>query len=66
MSVGVVIVTHYGLGHEFLHALRLILPDAPTFHAVAIDPKQSVEVRQPTRLGSEGGKLETQVVHAAS
>lgn len=43
MSVGVVIVTHYGLGHEFLHALRLILPDAPTFHAVAIDPSQSVE-----------------------
>ena len=43
MSVGVVIVTHYGLGHEFLHALRLILPDAPSFHAVAIDPKQSVE-----------------------
>ncbi len=43
MNVGVVIVTHYGLGHEFLHALRLILPDAPTFHAVAIDPSQSVE-----------------------
>ncbi len=43
MSVGVVIVTHYGLGHEFLHALRLILPDAPSFHAVAIDPNQSVE-----------------------
>ncbi len=43
MSVGVVIVTHYGLGHEFVHALRLILPDAPTFHAVAIDPSQSVE-----------------------
>ncbi len=43
MSVGVVIVTHYGLGHEFLHALRLILRDAPTFHAVAIDPSQSVE-----------------------
>ncbi len=43
MSVGVVIVTHYGLGHEFLHALRLILPDAPRFHAVAIDPSQSVE-----------------------
>ncbi len=43
MSIGVVIVTHYGLGHEFLHALRLILPDAPEFHAVAIDPSQSVE-----------------------
>jgi PTS system mannose-specific IIA component len=43
MSVGVVIVTHYGLGHEFLHALRQILPDAPSFHSVAIDPNQSVE-----------------------
>jgi PTS system mannose-specific IIA component len=43
MSVGVVIVTHYGLGQEFLQALRLIVPEAPEFHAVAIEPKQSVE-----------------------
>jgi PTS system mannose-specific IIA component len=43
MKVGVVIVTHYRLGEEFLLALRLIVPDAPTFHAVSIDPKQSVE-----------------------
>jgi PTS system mannose-specific IIA component len=43
VRVGVVIVTHYRLGEEFLLALRLIVPDAPTFHAVSIDPKQSVE-----------------------
>jgi PTS system mannose-specific IIA component len=43
MSVGVVIVTHYRLGQEFLQALRLIVPDAPEFQAVAIDPNQTVE-----------------------
>ena len=43
MAVGVVIVTHYRLGEEFLQALRLIVPDAPRFHAVSIDPKQSIE-----------------------
>jgi len=43
MSVGVVIVTHYRLGEEFLQALRLIVPDAPPFFAVSIDPQQSVE-----------------------
>jgi len=43
MVVGVVIVTHYRLGEEFLQALRLIVPDAPRFHAVSIDPKQSIE-----------------------
>ncbi len=42
-QVGVVIVTHYGLGDEFLHALRLILPEAPTFQSVAMDPNQPVE-----------------------
>lgn len=47
MKVGVVIVTHYRLGEEFLQALRLIVPDGPQFHAVSIDPKQSVdEMRQ--------------------
>ena len=40
---GVVIVTHYRLGEEFLQALRLILPDAPPFEAVAVDPNQPVE-----------------------
>ena len=43
MSVGVVIVTHYRLGEEFLQALRLILPDAPTFQTVSVDPNQPVE-----------------------
>jgi len=43
MKFGVVIVTHYRLGDEFLQALRLIVPDAPDFLAVAIEPSQSVE-----------------------
>jgi PTS system mannose-specific IIA component len=41
--VGVVIVTHYRLGEEFLQALRLIIPEPPPFGAVALDPHQSVE-----------------------
>jgi PTS system mannose-specific IIA component len=43
MNIGVVIVTHYRLGEEFLQALRLIVPDGPPFKAVSIDPKQSVD-----------------------
>ena len=43
MSVGVVIVTHYRLGEEFLQALRLIVPSAPGFLAIGIEPTQSVE-----------------------
>ena len=43
MKVGVVIVTHYGLGREFLHALRQIVPSAPEFRVVSIDPAQSVD-----------------------
>ena len=43
MKVGVLIVTHYHLGEEFLQALRLIVPDAPNFRAVSIDPKQTVD-----------------------
>ena len=43
MKVGVLIVTHYRLGEEFLQALRLIVPNAPEFYAVSIDPKQSVD-----------------------
>jgi PTS system mannose-specific IIA component len=43
MSVGVVIVTHYRLGEEFLQALRLIVPSEPGFLAVGIEPTQSVE-----------------------
>jgi PTS system mannose-specific IIA component len=43
VKIGVVIVTHYRLGEEFLQALRLIVPGAPAFQAVGIDPSQSVE-----------------------
>jgi PTS system mannose-specific IIA component len=43
MSIGVVIVTHYRLGEEFLQALRLIVPDPPEFRAVAVEPDQSAE-----------------------
>ena len=47
MKIGVVIVTHYRLGEEFLQALRLIVPEAPVFHSVSVDPSQSVdEMRQ--------------------
>ena len=47
MSIGTVIVTHYGLGAEFLQALRLIVPDAPNIKSVSIDPSQSVnEMRE--------------------
>ena len=35
MKIGVVIVTHYRLGEEFLQALRLIVPDAPPFRRVS-------------------------------
>ena len=47
MKIGVVLVTHYQIGKEFLHALRLIVPNTPDFLTVSIDPKQSVdEMRQ--------------------
>ena len=43
MKPGIVIVTHYRLGEEFLQALRLIVPDAPEFQSVSLEPTQSVE-----------------------
>jgi PTS system mannose-specific IIA component len=43
MKPGVVIVTHYRLGEEFLQALRLIVPEAPEFFAVSVEPTQTVE-----------------------
>ena len=43
MKIGVVIVTHYELGSQFLQALRLIIPDAPPFRSVSVDPNQPVE-----------------------
>jgi PTS system mannose-specific IIA component len=43
VSVGVVIVTHFRLGEQFLEALRLIVPEAPEFYAVSIEPSQPVD-----------------------
>ena len=43
LRVGVLIVTHYRLGEEFLQALRLILPEAPEWGAVSVDPSMPVE-----------------------
>ncbi len=43
MKVGVVIVTHYRLRDEFLQALRLIIPEAPTFHSVSLEPSLPVD-----------------------
>jgi PTS system mannose-specific IIA component len=43
MRVGVVVVSHYRVGDEMLQAVRLIVPKAPDFRAVAIGPQQSVE-----------------------
>ncbi len=43
MKIGVVIVSHYRLGEEMLQALRLIVPEAPPFRAVGIEPKQTVD-----------------------
>ena len=55
MKVGVVIVALYRLGEELLQAARLIVPDAPRFFAVGIEPKMRVdEVRTAiaTALGA--------------
>ena len=43
MKVGVVIVTHYGVGKEFLQALRLILPESPEFPFVSPEPAEPVD-----------------------
>jgi PTS system mannose-specific IIA component len=43
MNIGVLLVTHYRLGEEFLNVLSQIVPDAPDFQSVSIDPKQSVD-----------------------
>ena len=43
MKVGVVVVTHYGLGRELVHSLKQIVPSPPDFRTVAIDPEQSVD-----------------------
>ncbi|MCP5058741.1 MAG: PTS sugar transporter subunit IIA [bacterium] len=43
LKTGVMIVSHYRLGEEMLQALRLIVPEAPPFQAVGIEPKQAVD-----------------------
>jgi PTS system mannose-specific IIA component len=43
MKVGVVVVTHYRLGEEFLNAIDLIVPEHPPIGAISVDPQQSVE-----------------------
>jgi PTS system mannose-specific IIA component len=43
MSVGIVIVTHYRLGEEFVQVLDVIVPEHPPFGVVSLDPKQSVD-----------------------
>lgn len=59
MSIGVVIVTHYSLGEEFLQALRLIVPEAPDYYAVSVEPSQAVDdmresIAQALRKADEG------------
>jgi mannose PTS system EIIA component len=48
LKIGVVIVSHYRLGEEMLQAARLIVPDAPRFFAVGIEPKQRVDEMRAT------------------
>ena len=52
MSIGAILVTHYRLGEEFLQALRLIVPEAPSFGVVSIDPTQSVEEMRQSISGA--------------
>jgi PTS system mannose-specific IIA component len=43
MKIGVVVVSHSRLGDEMLQAVRLIVPDAPQFVAVGIEPDLRVD-----------------------
>ena len=43
MSVGVVIVTHYRLGEEFVEVVRQVVPGAPVYRTVAVDPSRPVD-----------------------
>ncbi len=36
-------MTHYSLAQEFLRALRLIVPGAPEFYSLSVEPDQTVE-----------------------
>jgi PTS system mannose-specific IIA component len=52
MSVGFVIVTHHGLGDQFVQVVEQIIQDGPTIHSVSVDPDQRVEViRENIRAG---------------
>ena len=47
------------MGEEFLQALRLIVPEVPDFHAVSIDPSQSVDemrdsIAQTIKVANQG------------
>ena len=57
MKVGVVVVTHYGLGREFVNSLKQIVPSPPDFRTVAIDPEQSVDEMR-NAIAKELGKAE--------
>jgi PTS system mannose-specific IIA component len=43
MKIGVVVVSHSRLGDEMLQAVRLIVPDAPPFQTVGIEPDLRVD-----------------------
>ncbi len=58
MKIGVLIVSHYRLGEEMLQALRLIVPEAPPFRAVGIEPKQTVDEMRAA-IGEPLEELET-------
>ena len=59
MKVGVVVVTHAGLGREFLNAMRQIVPNPPEFRLVSIGPDQTVDemrtaISKELEAGDEG------------
>ena len=57
MSIGVVIVTHYSLGDEFLQALAQIVPESPSFLSVSVDPGQGVDdIRENIRAALKAAK----------
>ena len=50
MKIGVVIVTHYRLGEEFLNAVRLIVPEAPDFRYIYPSIRSNRSMRCAVRL----------------
>lgn len=43
MKTGVLIIAHHKLGAEFLRALKLIVPEAPDFLSVAVEPGEGAD-----------------------